>query len=81
MKRPMFVATKHVFCRDKSMLAATTVLWRQIDVCPDKIFLSRQTRVYRDKHTFVAAKDVFCGDKHLFLATKMILVEAPVSDR
>ena len=49
----VFVATKHVFCRDKSMLASRNVLShqpyflsRQIYACRDKrCALSRQTRV------------------------------------
>ena len=35
----------------------------------------------RDKHNFVATRDVFCRDKHIYVVTKMILVEAPASDR
>ena len=83
----VFVTTKHVFCRDKSML----VLSWQNYVCRDKRrVLSRQKRVCREKkqimsrqkfkHTFVEIKDVFCRDKHVFVATKIILVEAPAND-
>ena len=49
----MFVATKHVFCCDKSMLAATKCLSQQNYVCHDKIFLSQQTYLCCDK-SFVA---------------------------
>ena len=85
----VFVATKHVFCRDKSMLAATKVLSGQIRVCPDKTrLLSRQKYVCRYKH-FVATsillsqqKTCFvetntCFSRQKFVATKMILVAAP----
>ena len=41
----MFVAIKHVFCCDKSMLAATKRLSQQNYVCRDKIFLSQQILV------------------------------------
>ena len=53
----VFVATKHVFCRDKSMLAATKLfvaiklcLSRQNIFVATKVYLSRQTRVCRDKN-------------------------------
>ena len=49
----MFVATKHVFRRDKSMLAATKHLSRQIYVCREKIFLSRFLCLLRQKFVFV----------------------------
>ena len=66
----MFVATEHVFCRDKSMLAAT-------NYCRAQIILSRQTLqnyVCHDKHTFIAPKDVLSrqtrvSTKHVFVAT------------
>ena len=45
----LFVVTKHVFCRHKSMLAATKVLSPQ-NFCPDK-------------HTFVTTKDVLSRQK------------------
>ena len=58
----IFVTTKHVFCRYKSMLVATKVCFSRQNYCRDKImFLSRQM-FCRDKHTFVATKDVFCRD-------------------
>ena len=74
----IFVATKHVLCRDKSMLAATKPLWRQ-NSC-----LSWQ-KFCRDKHTFVATKDFFVATKDFFVATKlvstkMILVAARAND-
>ena len=37
-----FLATNHVFCRDKSMLVATKLSSQQNYVCRDKIFLLRQ---------------------------------------
>ena len=56
-----FVATKHVFCRDKNMLFATKVFIFLF-------FLSRQNCCH-DKHNFVAticfSRQNFCHDKHL----------------
>ena len=75
----MFVTTKHVFCRDKSMLVATTLCLSRQNVCRNK-YLSRQTRLFvktiplsqenyvcRDKHL---SWHKFCHDKHDFVATK-----------
>jgi len=61
-----FCRDKHkaLLCRDKSMLAATTLLSRQDYVCRDKIFLLRQ---------FVSTKYVFCCDKYMFAVTKVSL--------
>ena len=39
----IFVATIHVFCIEKCIVAATNVLSRQNYVCRDKIFLAWQT--------------------------------------
>ena len=93
----LFVMTKHVFCRDKSMLVTT-------HFCCDK-YLSQQQFLLRQKYfvvtninfllrkfccgnlTFVTTKDVFCHDKRMFVATevlfatKMILVAALADDR
>ena len=71
-KSIIFVATKHICCRDKNMLVATTKLClsRQ-NVCCEK-YLSSQTFCC-DKHTFVAKKDVFD-------ATRIILVAVPAND-
>ena len=59
----IFVATKHVPCRDKSMLAATKHLLRPTYFCRDKTFVTtnicRDKHVCREKHTFVATEDVF----------------------
>ena len=72
---------KIVFCRDKSMLAATKVLSRQNYVCRDKIFLSRQKFVVflatsillsRKKTCFVATK-VFFRDNNMFFVTSILL--------
>ena len=47
----MFVATKRVFCRDKSMLVATKVLSRQFfEIIFVMTKVLRQTRVCRDKN-------------------------------
>ena len=67
----VFVATKHILCRDK-----THLLSRQNNACRDKtfvginIFLSQQD-VCRDKHIFVGTKRV-CRDKYTFVATKFV---------
>jgi len=58
---PVFVATKHIFCHDKSMLAATKLLSRQNYVCCDKIFLSRRTHV-------LSRQEYFCRDKTCLLS-------------
>ena len=67
------VATKDVFCRDKSMLVATNIfLSRQIFVVAKALsrqtFFSRQN-VCHDKHTFVTTKDVFSRDNHVTVET------------
>ena len=78
----VFVETKHVCCRDKSMLAERKLLLRQNYVCRDKIFLSRQkqTRVCRDKHTFVATRDVFVATQ-LSLSRQMFVVTNVLSQQ
>ena len=55
--KDVFVATKHVFCRDKNMLVATN-------------FLSRQNYVCRDKDVFVVTKLL---SRQIFVATNMLL--------
>ena len=57
----MFVATKHVFCHDKSMLVVTKHLSRQKCACRDKAFV---------KHVFVTTN--ICHEKG-FVATNIIL--------
>ena len=73
----VFVATKHDFFRDKSMLAATKVLSRQNYDCiifvATNTCLSRQTRVCRDKRMLAATKLLsrqvyFCRDKTRLLS-------------
>ena len=72
-----FIMTKHSFCCDKSMLAATKHLTQQKRVCHEKTFVS--ANICRDKHTFVmtsilvTTKDVFCHNKHTFVVTKVSL--------
>ena len=53
----IFVETKRIFCRDKSMLATTTKNWQNY-VCRNKMFLSQQR---------------FCRDKYLSLQTTPLL--------
>ena len=86
-----FVATKLVFCRDKSMLVATKRLARQAQFCCDKTLVMTNVILSRQL-TFVATKHVFCRDKHVFVATntcfrdktfvatKITLAAAPASD-
>ena len=83
----IFDATKHVFCRDKSMFVATKVcLSRQKYACRDKsmlvatkVCLSRQKYACRDKSMFVATKVCLsrqkyaCRDKNMLVATKVCL--------
>ena len=60
-----FVATKHVFCRDERMHAATKTKY---------VFC-------RDKHVFVATKESLSRQMFILLSRqKMILVAAPVND-
>ena len=58
----IFVATKRVFRRDKSMLAATKFLSRQNYVCRYKISLSRQNVCGRSI-LLSRQKNEFCRDK------------------
>ena len=74
-----FVTTKHVFCRDKSMLVRTTKLSQQKNIVATNVLFVQQ-KFCCSKHTFVMTKDVFCYDKHMFVMTKMILVAAPAND-
>ena len=66
----MFVATKRVLYRDKSMLVAKHILSRP--------------NFLRDKHNFVETSILLSRQrrliKHVFVATKMILVAAPAND-
>ena len=61
----VLVATNHVFCRDKSMLAATKLLSHHNYICHDKICLSRQ--IFSREHVFVATsiQNCVCRDKYL----------------
>ena len=68
----IFVAPKHVFCRNKSMLVTTNLL----------LCLSRQntsqsmlvaTNFCHDKHVFCRGKHMFCGDKIFFSRQNMCL--------
>ena len=84
----VFVATKDMFCRNKSMLVVTKLLWRQTYSCHHKsfvatnIFLSPQTYFCRYKtfvaatHTFVMTKDAFWCDKN----DTSLLVAASAND-
>ena len=93
----VFVETKHVFCRDKSMLAVTKLLSRQNHVCRDKICLSRQaycfimfhftrvlsqqTRVCRDRSKLVATKICLSRQTYFFFTTKDVFVATKLLSR
>ena len=69
----VFVATKYLFCHDKSMLVAkNTCLSRQIYFVVTNIILSRQN--------FVAASILLSRQKACFVPRKIILVAAPAND-
>ena len=60
---------KHVFCRDKSMLAATNRLSRQSRFCPIKFFVATSMLLSREKTYFVAtntclSRQNVCHDKN-----------------
>ena len=70
----MFDATKHVFCRDKSMF----FLDKHIFVVTKHFskVLSRQTYFCRDTRRVLPRQTRVCR----FVATKTVLVAAPVND-
>ena len=69
-----FVATKDVFCHDKSTLVVAKLLSWQYSVCWGKNLLWQKFccekhnffhgKTCHDKHTFVMTKEVFCPDKN-----------------
>ena len=59
--KQVFLATKHAFCRDKSMLVVTKVLSRK------KTFVT--LNICLDKHHFVV---YFCHDKSMLVETKLL---------
>ena len=61
-KKKMFVATKHVFCHDKSKLVATKLLSRQIFVAI-KILLSRQKTCFVATNTCLSRQKYACRIK------------------
>ena len=77
----IFVMTKDVFCRSKSVLAVTNVLSQQDYVCCNEHtfdmtqLLLWQTRVCHNEHTFVTTKDLFFCDKCVFVTTKVSLLQ------
>ena len=82
-----FVVTKHVFCRDKSMLDVTKLLSWHNYVCHNKLFLSWQKKIVptichdkqfcHDKRCLLLrqnyARIIFCHDKS-FVTTNMCFV-------
>ena len=88
----IFVATKHIFCHDKSMrccnksfVTIKICLSRQKYVCPTKTFV--MTKIYLSphtfchdklvKHTFVTTKYVFCHNKHMFVLITTKMIQLP----
>ena len=67
----VFVSTKHVFCCDKSMLAAAKLLLRQNYVCRDKTFVVTDTCLSQQAYEcFVMTnRQNVCCDKSMFVAT------------
>ena len=61
----VFVATKHVFCRGKSLIVATNT---STNICHDK-------NLFRDKHNIVATIDVFYRDKHVSVLSRQTRVD------
>ena len=83
----VFVATKHIFCHDKSMLlhtfVATKVLSLQIFVATNIILtrqahLSWQTRFCRDKTHLLSQQKYACRDKKKLSRQTQILVATKV---
>ena len=58
----MFVATKHIFCRDKNILVASKLLSRQNYVC-------------RDKHAFVLSLQIFVATSILLSRQARVCVQ------
>ena len=65
----VFVTTKHVFCRDKSMLVA---LSRPNCVYRGKTFVATNT-CFVSTSIPLSRQKTFCRDKHMFIATKVCL--------
>ena len=55
--------TKHSFCRDKSMLAATKLLTQQKRVCQEKTFVS--TNICHDTFVMLAATKLLTQQKRV----------------
>ena len=67
------VTTKHVFCRNKSMLAVTKRLSQQYYVCRNKIFWLQQNFVMIN--TCLLWQAYFCHDRTRFVATNIFLLQ------
>ena len=74
----VFVATKHVFCRDKSIFVTTKVLSQQAYSCYNKrCVLLQQTCVFCDKHMFVVTK-LLLQQKYLWQLPPMIVTSPTI---
>ena len=81
----VFVATKHIFCRDKSMLVVCLDK-SMLVVCRDKyifvatkLYLSGQTRFCRDRTRLLSRQKYTCRDirdKIMFVSTKVLSQQA-----
>ena len=65
--RCVFVATKPVFCRDKTMLVATNTSF----VGTKPVFCRDKTMLVATNTSFVGTKPVFCRDKTMLTATQL----------
>ena len=89
LSQQKYCRDKHLFCRDKGMLAATIFFCRDttflvINICRDKTFLTTSILLSRQKTCFVMTnmfvttkqsllRQNFCRDQILFVATKICL--------
>ena len=70
--RDVFVATKHVFCRDKSVLVAKKLCLLRQHIFVASGPLSRQN-ICRNKHNFVATSMFLSRQKTCFVVTNACL--------
>ena len=68
----IFVVTKHVFCRYKSVFVATKLLLWQTCFCRNKYNFCRDKFTSITTNIFVATKHVFCCDKNMLVMIKVL---------